>query len=248
MNPIQKLYVRMLASVGGDAREGLPKDRDVLGVFARIACHRVRGAWIGWRMKRCGGALHVGRRVDIMNPWHVTVGRNVKIEDLAEVQGLSRRGITFGDGVTIGRGASIRPSSYYGHEPGEGLSIGAGTAIGAYCWIGASGMVEIGADVLFGPRVVVLPENHVFTSTDVTIKSQGVERAGVVIEDDCWLGANTTVLAGVRIGRGSIVAAGAVVNQDVPPDSIVGGVPARILRSRKAEDAPTEVAQERTAA
>ena len=225
MNPIQKLYVRMLASVGGDAREGLPKDRDVLGVFARIACHRVRGAWIGWRMKRCGGALHVGRRVDIMNPWHVTVGRNVKIEDLAEVQGLSRRGITFGDGVTIGRGASIRPSSYYGHEPGE-----------------------IGADVLFGPRVVVLPENHVFTSTDVTIKSQGVERAGVVIEDDCWLGANTTVLAGVRIGRGSIVAAGAVVNQDVPPDSIVGGVPARILRSRKAEDAPIEVAQERTAA
>jgi acetyltransferase-like isoleucine patch superfamily enzyme len=238
MSPIQKLYVSLLARVGGNAPKGLPKDRDVVSVFVRIFLHRLRGAWTGLRLKRCAGSLYVGRNVNILNPWHLSVGRNVKIEDMAEVQCLSHQGAVFGDRVTVGRGASIRPSSYYGHEPGEGLTVGAGTAIGPYSWIGASGKVEIGADVMLGPRVVVLPENHVFESTEYTIKSQGVQRKSVVIEDDCWLGANATILAGVRVGRGSIVAAGAVVNNDVPPFSIVGGVPARVLRSRKADDIP----------
>ena len=71
--------------------------------------------------------------------------------------------------------------------------------------------------------------------TSRTIKEQGVVRADVVIEDDCWIGCNVTVLSGVTIGRGSIVAAGAVVNKDVPPYSIVGGVPARLLKPRKPE-------------
>ncbi|MEZ6018990.1 MAG: DapH/DapD/GlmU-related protein [Planctomycetota bacterium] len=58
-----------------------------------------------------------------------------------------------------------------------------------------------------------------------------MERLGVTIEDDCWLGADSKILAGVHIGRGSIVAAGAVVTS-TPPGHIVGGVPARILRAR----------------
>jgi acetyltransferase-like isoleucine patch superfamily enzyme len=117
-------------------------------------------------------------------------------------------------------------------DPGEGIEIGRGTAIGAYCWIGASGRVRIGRDVLLGPRVVMIPENHNFEDTQASIKSQGVTRQGIEIDDDCWIGANVTILAGVHIGRGSIVAAGAVVRKDVAPYSIVGGVPARLLRSR----------------
>ena len=132
----------------------------------------------------------------------------------------------------MGRGASIRPSSYYGGELGEGLTIGSGTAIGAFAWIGASGTVRIGKDVLLGPRVVILPENHRFDDVSRTIKSQGVQRAGVTIEDDCWIGANVTILAGVTIRSGSIVAAGAVVRSDVEPGTVVGGVPARALKQR----------------
>ena len=139
MSPIQKLYARLLARAGGEAGAGLPRDRDVIGVFARVLFHRLRGAWLGWRLQHCGGALYVGRGVSVLNPWHLRVGRNVKIEDGAEVQCLSTGGVTLGDGVTIGRSASIRPSSYYGHEPGEGLTVGDGTAIGAFSWIGASG-------------------------------------------------------------------------------------------------------------
>lgn len=205
------------------------------GILLRTATNLVRGALWKPRLGSSNGPLYVARGARFSNARHVHVGRDVKLEELAEVQGLSRRGIHLGDRVTIGRGASIRPSSYYGHELGEGLTVGAGTAIGAYCWIGASGHVSIGCDVLLGPRVVIVPENHVFADSSRPIKEQGVERSDVVIEDDCWIGCNVTILAGVTIGRGSIVAAGAVVNRDVAPFSIVGGVPARVLSRREPE-------------
>ena len=222
------LYERLLGSAASREID----TRDALAVLLRVGTSYLRGLrWRPW-LARCGGRLLVARRARILNAWHLSVGRDVKIEEDAEVQCRARRGVTLGDRVTIGRGVSIRPSSYYGHEPGEGLSVGTGTAIGPYSWIGASGFVRIGRDVLLGPRVVILPENHVFSDATRTIKSQGVERAGVVIEDDCWIGANVTLLAGVRVGRGSVVAAGAVVRDDVAPMSVVGGVPARLIRTR----------------
>jgi acetyltransferase-like isoleucine patch superfamily enzyme len=101
-----------------------------------------------------------------------------------------------------------------------------------YSFIGCSGYIEIGNNVMMGPRVNLLAENHNFEQTDFPMKDQGVTRGTIVIEEDCWLGANCSVLSNVRIGRGSIVATGAVVTKDVPPYSIVGGVPARIIKSR----------------
>lgn len=208
--------------------------RDTAGVLVRVAVNWLRG-W-RWRpfLARCDGQLLVARGARILGPGRLTVGRRVKLEEHVELQARSRRGVRLGAGVTIGRGASIRPSSYYGHEPGEGLEVGDGTAIGAGVWIGASGFVSIGRDVLFGPGVTILPENHVFDDLDATIKSQGVERAGVVVEDDCWIGARAVLLAGVRVGRGAVVAAGAVVTRDVAPFAVVGGVPAGVLRMRGA--------------
>ena len=64
------------------------------------------------------------------------------------------------------------------------------------------------------------------------IMKQGVKREFVKIEDDCWIAANTVILAGVTIGKGSVIAAGSVVNKDVPPYSVVAGVPAKVIKSR----------------
>ncbi len=232
------LHARLVARfrAGGARGTDVPpaslRESEALAILVRTGLSWLRGLALRPRLAAAGPMLLVGRRARISEPGRVRLGRGVKVEELAEVQGLSARGVTLGDGVTVGRGASIRPSSYYGHDLGEGISIGAGSAIGAYAWIGASGFVSIGAAVLLGPRVVIIPENHVFDDVKTPIKDQGVERDGVVIEDDCWIGANVTILAGVTIGRGSIVAAGAVVNRDVAPASIVGGVPARVLRER----------------
>ncbi|MBK7874822.1 MAG: acyltransferase [Planctomycetes bacterium] len=236
MKPFRTLHARLVArrSPRGADELALPAltELEALGVLARIAWMRARGALLAPRLASSSGALFVGRGVRVTSAGRIHAGRNVKLEDGVELQGLARRGIRLGDGVTIGRQASIRPSSYYGTDLGEGLSVGAGSAIGAFSWFGASGYVEIGRDVLFGPRVVIVPENHVHDDTTRTIKEQGVVRGDVVVEDDCWIGTNVTILSGVRIGRGSIVAAGAVVTRDVPPGTIVGGVPARVLKVR----------------
>ena len=128
--------------------------------------------------------------------------------------------------------ASVRPSGYYGTDLGHGLRVGEGSSIGAFAWIGASGPVRLGKQVMLGPRVVILPENHIYEDLQRPIQEQGVERLGVTIEDDCWIGADAKILAGVHIARGAIVAAGAVVTKDVAAGHIVGGVPARTLRVR----------------
>ena len=117
-------------------------------------------------------------------------------------------------------------------EAGEGLKVGNNSNIGAYSYIGCSGYIEIGDNVMMGPRVNLMSENHNYSDLNHSMKSQGVTRSYIIIEDDVWIGVNSTILAGVRIGSGSIIAAGAVVTKDVPKNSIVGGIPAKIIRSR----------------
>ena len=76
-------------------------------------------------------------------------------------------------------------------------------------------------------------ENHNYSNTEIPIRLQGVNRSGIIIGDDCWIGAKATILDGARIGNGCIVAAGAVVTKGEYPDySILGGVPAKIISSR----------------
>ena len=89
---------------------------------------------------------------------------------------------------------------------------------------------------MMGPRVSLFAENHNFERTDLTMREQGVTRQEIVVEDDCWLASGSIILAGVTVGRGSIIAAGAVVTKDVPPYSIVGGNPGKIIRLRKEDE------------
>ena len=114
------------------------------------------------------------------------------------------------------------------------LEIGDRVSLNANVYINAcsGGTITIGNDVLIGPNVVLRASDHRFDRADVPIREQGHTAGTIVIEDDVWLGANVTVVGGVHIGRGSVVAAGAVVASNVAPSSIVGGVPARLIRKR----------------
>ena len=156
-----------------------------------------------------------------------------KIEDLVEMQCVSRRGITIGRFSSVGRGTQIMPSGYYSGDVGDGMRMGENSAIGPYSYIGCSGYVDIGNNVITGPGVKVLAQNHVYSETETPIREQGVVQSGITIQDDCWLGAACVILDGVRIGPHSVVAAGAIVTRDVPAGAVVGGVPARVLRWRR---------------
>ena len=145
-----------------------------------------------------------------------------------------------------GKGVSLRPMSS-DIKGLENLSIGDGTSIPKgstfYC---TEAPLTIGRKVIFGPRPTIVTGDHRIDLIgkyiiDVTVDEKLSENdAPVVIEDDVWVGANVTILKGVTIGRGSVVAAGAVVTQSFPPYSIVGGVPAKLIKRRFSEDQAKE--------
>lgn len=134
----------------------------------------------------------------------------------------------------FGYGAKfVHPSAYLDW----GCSISEDFRLGAFSYIGPMASIAPGVCagnyVMFGPRVVIVGKDHRFDRPGVpTIFSGRPPSARTLIEDDVWVGANATVIAGVRIGRGAIVAAGAVVTRDVPAYAIVGGVPARVIGMR----------------
>lgn len=97
------------------------------------------------------------------------------------------------------------------------------------------GPVSVGANTIMAQNIVLSGLNHGYADPDVPIKNQKETTAPIVIEEDCWIGANAVVVAGVTIGKHSIVAAGSVVTKHVPPYSIVGGNPAKILKQYNRE-------------
>lgn len=119
------------------------------------------------------------------------------------------------------------------------ISMGRDVFINHGVDITAWGRIEIGDDVLIGPGAVLHSGDHEMRDPDVPVRKQGIRTGRIVVEDDVWIGAHSVVLRDVRLGRGCVVAAGAVVTHDVPPYAIVGGVPARVIGSRGAE--PSQV-------
>lgn len=208
---------------------------DQLITLWRLLPFFLRGLWEKLFMGESSGWVLVGKQVSIRYAGYLQAGKELIIEDYAEINARSTQKIILGNRVTIGKYAIIRPGNLYGGEPGEGLVVGDHSNIGPYCYIGCSGHISIGNNVMISPRVSIYAENHVFDQIDTTIKSQGVKKEKVVIEDDCWIASNSILLAGVTIGKGSVVAAGSVVTQDVPPYSVVAGVPARVIKNRRTD-------------
>jgi len=106
------------------------------------------------------------------------------------------------------------------------LVIGDNTRVNRNCLINAGGGMEIGKNVLIGPHVIIYSQNHNYRDGKVCISDQGYAKARVVIEDDVWLCARSTILPGLRVRKGTVVAAGAVVTKDTEPYSVVAGSPA----------------------
>ncbi len=201
-------------------------------IYKNTGIKAVRGLWKRLFIKEVHGLFLVGKKVTLSHGKHIRCGKNVKFEDYAEIHGLCSDGLSFGDNVTISRGVMIRPSSYYGGDFGEGLVIGNSSSIGPYGYIGCSGKIVIGSNVMLGPKCSLFAENHVFSDTGTTIKSQGVKQKGITIEDDCWIGSNVVILDGVTIGKGSVIGAGTLVTKSIPAYSIVVDKRDKLVKSR----------------
>lgn len=134
--------------------------------------------------------------------------------------------VSLGHNVYVGHQAILK--GYYKNE----MVIGDHTWIGQQCFLHSAGGITVGARVGIGPGVKVLTSTHREAGREVPVLFAPVQFAPVFIDDDSDIGINAVILPGVRVGRGAVVGAGAVVTDDVPPYAVVAGVPARVLRFR----------------
>lgn len=132
--------------------------------------------------------------------------------------------------ITIGNEVKIKEFvhiyTYSGH-----VQIGDQVSINPYCMIYGQGGVVIGNKVLIAAQTIIVSANHNFQDTSIPKTYQGMTAKGIVIGDDVWIGAGCKILDGVTIGNGAIIAAGAVVTQNVAPYTIVGGIPAKPIKT-----------------
>lgn len=179
---------------------------------------------------KTGKKVFIGNNTKIQNPKNIVFGKSVTIDKNCIIDGYSSEKIIIGDCVKIGAYSTLSSTSHLS-KYGKGLKIGNNSAVGQFTEFGAAGGIEIGNDVIMGSYVSFHSENHIFGDSTKLIREQGVTSKGIKIGNNIWVGAKVTFLDGCSVGNNSVVAAGAVVNGIYPENSIIGGVPAKVLKS-----------------
>lgn len=175
-----------------------------IGESLQVSCDRMRAIALRWRGAHLGSRTRIGANCVVRRPWCLAVGERTQFEHQVHIKSTDDA-------------AEIR--------------LGREVFVGFNCEFDVAERLWIGDHVLIAPGCFITDHGHRH-SADRLISAQGCVNSPVRIEDDVWLGAMVVVLPGVTIGRGAIVAAGAVVNRDVESLSIVAGVPARPIGKR----------------
>jgi acetyltransferase-like isoleucine patch superfamily enzyme len=177
---------------------------------------------------KVGKGVVFGTNVVLRHPHKIYLGDNIVVDDncVLDAKGTDNKGIFISNGVFIGRNSIIFC------KDGD-IYIDDNVLIGYNCEILSANTVKLGKNIQIAAYTYLNGGSHNFDRVDIPVKEQERSGRGIIVEDNVWIAAGVNVLDGVIIERDSIVAAGAVVNQDVPAFSIVGGVPAKIIRSRK---------------
>ena len=175
------------------------------------------------------GVAGIERNVRLRFTNNIRLGSGCYIDENVYIHACPN-GVEIGANTYIMHGAILHVYNFR-DMPHSGIRIGRDSLIGEYTVIRGQGGVTIGDRVYTSPMTQLIAVNHVFSDPDRPFIEQGITAQGIIVEDDVWLGANVVVTDGVRIGKGAVVAASAVVTRDVPPHTVVAGVPARVIRT-----------------
>ncbi len=145
----------------------------------------------------------------------------------AKVRWRTRMDVLPFNNFSLGSGSTIEDFSTINNGVGD-VIIGDNTLIGMSNVI--IGPITIGDNVIFAQNIVASGLNHEYTDVNTPIHQQKILVSPIIVEDDCWIAANSVITAGVTIGRHSVIAAGAVVTKNIPPNSVAAGNPAKVIK------------------
>lgn len=174
------------------------------------------------------GIVIVKSGIKISGP-KINVGEYTIIEELVRFQSILKKSIIIGKSCRIGYCSDVQSGLQFSNPSGV-IKIGDNVAIGAYSHIGGAGNVTIGSNSIIGPYFSVHSENHSFSQNNTLYRFQDVSRKGILIGENCWIGAKVTILDGVTIGNNCVIAAGSVVTKSFSNNNLLAGVPARVLK------------------
>jgi acetyltransferase-like isoleucine patch superfamily enzyme len=229
ISPIKRYWRKALGDVSTAHFIRYELATTLFGDLGGAAGYLLRKEFYGPLFKRMGRGVILGKGITLRHPARITLGDQVAIDDyvLLDAGGLGESSVHLGDQVIVSRNCVIQGKS-------GPLTIGARTDIGCNTVITtpAAG-IEIGRAVLIAGNCYIGGSRYIADRLDLPLIDQGIYSKGpVIIEDGCWLGAGVTVLDGVRIGKGAIVGAGAVVTRDLPDYAVATGIPARVVQIR----------------
>lgn len=226
--------INILLKVAGKDNFGIDKRisrRYILRLCWRYGWMMVRGRIVSFGHSEISSNIFLGRKVKLYEKKHLKIGKKTKIHNGVKIDALSIDGVKIGNNVVIGHNTTIECTGGL-QNVGKGIFIGNRTTFGSNCFFGAVGGIEIGDDVVAGQFIRFHSENHNYSDLDVLIKNQGVSNKGIKIGNNCWIGAGAVFLDGAELGDGCVVAANAVVTKKFLENSIVGGIPAKIIKVR----------------
>lgn len=158
-------------------------------------------------------------------------GPRLRLGERSQIICWSRGGIKVGADFSLGEN-SVLSNGFNPFSDIGFIDIGSNVGIGGHSYISCPSCLTIGDNTITGQYLSIHAQNHIYEDGTTPIRLQGTTAKGVVIGADCWIGAKVTILDGVSVGDGSIIAAGAVVTQTFAPKSIIGGVPAKLIGNR----------------
>ena len=211
-------------------------DKDIslgylLGNIISMLINLIRGNLKTLTTKRNSVLVFVGKRSRIRMNKKITLGKGVNIGNDVVIDALSKKGVKIGNNVRIGDYTRILCTGSL-KKIGVGFEIGDNCGIGENCFFGSAGGINIGNDVIMGQNIRFHSENHNYSDLNIPIRMQGVTNKGIKIGNDCWIGAGAVFLDGAELGDGCIVAANAVVTKKFPANSVIAGIPARVVKKR----------------
>ncbi|MDZ7262166.1 MAG: acyltransferase [candidate division KSB1 bacterium] len=177
---------------------------------------------------KVGKNVSFGTNVVLRHPYKIKIGDNVMIDDnvVLDAKGQDNEGIIIGNGVFIGRNTILSCKN------GD-IILGDNVNMGFNCEIFSASSIRVGKNCLVAAYCYLVGGTHHFDRTDVPILFQERESRGIVIGDNCWLGAHAAIFDGITVGKECVIGAGAIVNTDIPDWAIAVGIPARVVKDRR---------------